>query len=376
MQTVLPLGALTLGGVFAAIIAVVLGSVEIGFRLGVGRARKHQGVRQASIGTLVAATMGLLAFMLAFTFGQVWSRFDTRRLLVLEEANAIRGASRRPDTALLARHFPERLDKLPPNMLESVARWVSGGNVNSLSASYTLLALDAYAKAAVANLKLSISEIGKDGRERAITLPAGALPKTGISQSAARVQFRREGQLPAFYALNETGFDRNPPVAVLSQGVEIIREFLDLNGNALSRPKVGEEFLVQIRLRSTQLENVPQVAVVDLLPGGVEPVLELQPPADTSEGVDPAAAPGRRAGFSRLPIGLLEKSNWTPYHIDVRDDRIVLYGDVGRDARTFVYRVRATNAGVFQAPPPFAEGMYDRKIAGSGLAGKLEIVKP
>ncbi len=149
-----------------------------------------------------------------------------------------------------------------------------------------------------------------------------------------------------------------------------------MKGNALTRPKVGEEFLVQIRLRSTQLENVPQVAVVDLLPGGVEAVLELQPPADTSEGVDPAAAPGRRAGFSRLPIGLPEKSNWTPYHIDVRDDRIVLYGDVGRDARTFVYRVRATNAGVFQAPPPFAEGMYDRKIAGSGFAGKLEIVKP
>jgi uncharacterized protein YfaS (alpha-2-macroglobulin family) len=77
-----------------------------------------------------------------------------------------------------------------------------------------------------------------------------------------------------------------------------------------------------------------------------------------------------------LPIGLAEKSNWAPQHVDVRDDRLVLYGDVGRDARTFVYRVRATNAGVFQTPPPFAEGMYDRKIVGSGVAGKLEIVKP
>ena len=250
------------------------------------------------------------------------------------------------------------------------------GNVNSLSASYTLLALDAYAKAAGPTLRLSVSEIGKDGRERALTLPAGALPKVGISANAARVQFRREGQLPAFYTLNETGFDRNPPVAALTQGVEIIREYLDMKGNALTRPKVGEEFLVQIRLRSTQLDSVPQIAVVDLLPGGVEAVLELQPPTDSSEGVDPAAAPGSRAGFSRLPIGLPDKSNWTPYHIDVREDRLVLYGDVGRDARTFVYRVRATNAGVFQTPPPFAEGMYDRKVVGSGLAGKLEIVKP
>jgi hypothetical protein len=35
--------------------------------------------------------------MLAFTFGQVWSRFDARRALVLEEANAIRTAHLRAD---------------------------------------------------------------------------------------------------------------------------------------------------------------------------------------------------------------------------------------------------------------------------------------
>lgn len=277
---------------------------------------------------------------------------------------------------LISRHFPTRLNNLPPAMLQGVAEWVSGGNANSLSASYTLLALDAYSKATTSTLKLSISEVGKDGQERVLSLPSGAIPKVPVSQNAVRVQFRREGQLPAFYVLDESGFDRNLPASVLTQGVEIIREYLDTKGNPLSRPKVGEEFLVQIRLRSTERESISQIAVVDLLPGGVEAVLELQPPSDTSEGVDPAAPPNRRTGFAALPIGLAEKSNWAPQHVDVRDDRLVLYGDVGRDARTFVYRVRATNAGVFQTPPPFAEGMYDRKIVGSGVAGKLEIVKP
>jgi uncharacterized protein YfaS (alpha-2-macroglobulin family) len=261
-------------------------------------------------------------------------------------------------------------------MLEGVASWINGGNVNSLSASYTLLALDTYAKAAGPALKLSIAEIGKDGKDRVLSLPAGAIPKVGISSAAARVQFRKEGSIPAFYLLNESGFDRNLPTAVLSQGVEIIREFVDAKGAPLTRVKVGEEFFIQLRLRSTQLDAVPQLAVVDLLPGGVEAVLELQPPADTSEGEDPATTRGRTAGFGRLPIGLPEKSNWAPYHIDVREDRLVLYGDIGRDVRTFVYRVRATNAGVFQTPPAFAEGMYDRKIAGSSLGGTLEIVKP
>jgi uncharacterized protein YfaS (alpha-2-macroglobulin family) len=77
-----------------------------------------------------------------------------------------------------------------------------------------------------------------------------------------------------------------------------------------------------------------------------------------------------------LAIGLPDKSNWVPQHVDVRDDRLVLYGDIGKDAGTFVYRVRATNAGVFQSPPAFAEGLYSPQTTGIGLAGKLEIVKP
>jgi hypothetical protein len=41
------------------------------------------------VGTIVAASLGLLAFLLAFTFGMAASRFDTRQTLVLDEANAI-----------------------------------------------------------------------------------------------------------------------------------------------------------------------------------------------------------------------------------------------------------------------------------------------
>ena len=44
---------------------------------------------RAPIGSIVAATLGLLAFLLAFTFGIAASKFDERRMLVVEEANAI-----------------------------------------------------------------------------------------------------------------------------------------------------------------------------------------------------------------------------------------------------------------------------------------------
>ena len=84
----------------------------------------------------------------------------------------------------------------------------------------------------------------------------------------------------------------------------------------------------------------------------------------------------RRRAAASLPIGLPDKSDWFPYHVDVRDDRLVLYGDVAKDTGTFVYRVRATNGGVFQTPPAFAEGMYNRTVVGLSKAGRLEIVKP
>jgi len=138
--------------------------------------------------------------------------------------------------------------------------------------------------------------------------------------------------------------------------------------------KVGDEFFVRLRLRTTAVAQLEQVAVVDLLPGGTETVLELQPQADSSQpGADPALSGG---GASRLPVGVTALSNWTPDHLDVRDDRLVLYGTVTRETQTFVYRVRATNAGVFQVPPAFAEGMYNRAIAGLSKASSLEVVKP
>jgi uncharacterized protein YfaS (alpha-2-macroglobulin family) len=276
---------------------------------------------------------------------------------------------------LLSRHFPSRITASATEPLEAMSAAVSSNQANSVSAAYTLLALDTYAKATTASAKLVITEIDKDGRQRALTLPAGAIPKGSVSETAARLQFSSEGSGRAYYVIAESGFDRNMPAGETRQGIEIFREFVDAKGTPLTRVTVGQEFFIRLRLRSLQRDRVPQVAVVDLLPGGVEAVLELQPPADTSAGIDPAMARRRRAA-SPLPIGVPGQSTWEPTHVDLREDRVVLYGDVTKDVATFVYRARATNAGVFQTPPAFAEGMYNRTITGMSPAGKLEIVKP
>jgi hypothetical protein len=97
-----PLDALPLWGLFVFILLVVLFSVEFGYRLGKYRRSHHETEKEAPLGTMVGATLGLLAFILAFTFGLAANRFDTRRQLLLDEANAI------GTTYLRAGMLPER----------------------------------------------------------------------------------------------------------------------------------------------------------------------------------------------------------------------------------------------------------------------------
>jgi len=80
---------------FVVTVTFILLSVEIGFRAGIFHARRSEDVRQASIDPLVGSTLGLLAFVLAFTFGMATSRYDARRQLVLDDAIAIRTADMR-----------------------------------------------------------------------------------------------------------------------------------------------------------------------------------------------------------------------------------------------------------------------------------------
>jgi hypothetical protein len=89
------LDALPLWLVFVVTAGIILLSIELGFRGGLHRARRSEDERQAPVDAMVGSTLGLLAFVLAFTFGMATSRYDARQQLVLEDANAIRAADLR-----------------------------------------------------------------------------------------------------------------------------------------------------------------------------------------------------------------------------------------------------------------------------------------
>jgi hypothetical protein len=99
------------GGIFAGMLVLQ----EAGRRLGARRMAKDPEGARAGLGAVEGAIFGLMGLVIAFTFSGAASRFDVRRQLIVEEANAI-------GTAYL------RLDLLPadaqPKMRELFRRYV------------------------------------------------------------------------------------------------------------------------------------------------------------------------------------------------------------------------------------------------------------
>jgi hypothetical protein len=82
----------------------VLAAIEIGYLLGRAASRRPEGEKAPAVSSMAGAILGLLAFMLAFTFGMVASRYDARKALVREEASSIRTAWLRSDFLPDAEH--------------------------------------------------------------------------------------------------------------------------------------------------------------------------------------------------------------------------------------------------------------------------------
>jgi hypothetical protein len=73
---------------FIVAVAAFLTAIEVAFRLG-RRCTSKDDALAAHVSNLQNALLGLLALLLGFTFAMSISRFDTRKALVMEEANAI-----------------------------------------------------------------------------------------------------------------------------------------------------------------------------------------------------------------------------------------------------------------------------------------------
>jgi uncharacterized protein YfaS (alpha-2-macroglobulin family) len=281
---------------------------------------------------------------------------------------------------IVARHFPERLAQVPADTLKTLAQRVTDGYYHSLSAGTTLLALDAYAKAAQGETRnLSIAEVLKSKQVRALALPPGLFPKTPFSDAAAALRFSNNSSLNAYYLVQQSGFDRKPPTTAIKQGLEVLREYTDAAGKPLAEITMGQQVDVHLKFRGLKADHIGSIAMVDLLPGGFELVVPTQPAATpfAEAGNEENPEGGREGGYAGWqcqicvgqPKAMLE-------YADMREDRVVFYVSASRDVQEIVYRIKATNVGAFVVPPAYGEAMYDRSVVARSTAGKLSVTRP
>jgi hypothetical protein len=306
---------------------------------------------------------------------------------------------------LLSRHFPERLKDIRGDMLAAMAKPISEERFNTLSSAYAILGLEAYAQA--------LGEAGLPSRSgaavlekvadklRPLTLPEGLFPRVGFSQEATGLRVEGPSDAPLFFQVTQAGYDLELPTQPILQGLEVQRELRSLDGKTVTEVPLGGEVEVHLKLRAIS-GGVSHVAITDLLPGGFEVVMERPaPPAEpeeSSEDSEPSEDSGEGggeygegeeaveedtsyqepqpvAGGWLPPVGA-DRSSFSPEYVDVREDRVVLYGTVGSEVTEFIYRIKATNSGQFVMPPAFAEGMYDRTVRARSLAAKVTVSAP
>lgn len=207
--------------------------------------------------------------------------------------------------------------------------------------------------------------------------------------------------------------------------------------SAVESVKLGEELEVHLTVRSLKKETIENVAVIDLLPSGFEivydrsqtaflkPLLEpnqneeqkswafykrtplnrawfyhLLIPRAQAQEEDDGSGVGREVDDSQYgelpppPEGMAEGedsegrenaaalvrpslalpgSDMSVQYEEPREDRMVLYATVTTSATKYVYKIKATNEGVFKTSPTFAEHLYDREIQALGPSGHLKV---
>lgn len=274
---------------------------------------------------------------------------------------------------LAHKHFPNEAKRISIQSIEHLLQPLKDNTYNTLSSALIVLALDAYTTAKESAGLPKLVAVGADKKERAIGEAFGALMRAPYLASDTSLWVTPPEATPAWYVLTQSGYDLTAPKAVQNQGIEITREYLNADGSALSAATLGQEITVRLRLRALGGSVVSSIAVVDLLPGGFEPVTQLPPPppdsGDTGEG-------DSEDGDSAPPVAGLALPGSTLYteHVEQREDRIVIYASAGPSVSEFLYKVRPSNPGRFNVPPPYAESMYERTLySQGGPAGVIEV---
>ncbi|MCR4791105.1 MAG: alpha-2-macroglobulin family protein, partial [Treponemataceae bacterium] len=234
---------------------------------------------------------------------------------------------------IIATYFPERIKDIKANDVEILCKYLKSDFFSTYSTSAAIRAFESYAYTDKGEVYKAFAISGEN--ESPLSLAGTSVLRGTFADSAEKVKFTSDKTMPLFYGISQAGFERQLPEKAVKDGLEVSREYFNENGGKLSEIKVGDTVTVKISFRSTKglLRNM---AMIDMCPAGLETDIPSIRSGDTGE--------------------------WKADYVDIREDRIVIYGSVTEKVSTFTYKAKAVSSGKFTVPPMFAENMYNKDI--------------
>jgi hypothetical protein len=194
------------------------------------------------------------------------------------------------------------------------------------------------------------------------TLPDGSVreftSRDGLSLADLRpgdsvsIQAEGEGKLWAFWFAE--GVPMRGQAAEEDSGLVVRRTFLDMQGRQVQPNGLRQGELYTVKLTAASGRPVENLVISDLLPAG----LEIE---------DPGIGGSARLGTEEAHTG------WAVQHVERRDDRMLIFGDLLGSRGEYTYVVRAVTAGRFALPAVEAACMYDPGVYSVHGAGTVEV---
>jgi uncharacterized protein YfaS (alpha-2-macroglobulin family) len=243
---------------------------------------------------------------------------------------------------IISRHFPQRLRDISESLLVDMALQMERQSYTTISANHALMAINSYLRAVptAETGRYIVNEILRDNQRIELKPLGTTLFSAPFSAAAEKITLENRDNINLFYQITAAGFDREVPTTETKNGIEVYREFLDDAGRPVTSIKVGDVVTVKLNFRSLSNREYRDVAIVDLCPAGLETEIDSIRQASSSSS----------------------RNDWTADYVDIREDRIVIYGTISNRVSSFSYRARAINAGAFTTPPLFAEALYDKSV--------------
>ena len=275
-----------------------------------------------------------------------------------------RGRSLDSDVRYAALLLSAWLERDPANpLVPQLARWLDdaqqdGRWLTTQDNAFALMALGKYARTRPRDPKPWSAEWSAASLAAVSTGPTNLFrwANGNVSWPASGILANR-GPGEFYYTVRLEGVPAaDRPAAERDDGLQIRREWLDLDGNPVDLEAVPQGQLVIVKLTLDTLgEPMDNLVIEDLLPAG----FEIENPALATAQVVPWIRDRENGVASR----------------QARDDRMLFFTGFINGRQAFYYSMRAVTPGEYVVPPAVVECMYDPVVRSVNGGGRVKVVE-